>query len=191
MVLGEFCLLLCSDSDVKLVLCVKAAAEVVIGHLYWTSIGSPILKMLDMEQEYLENVEATLEDYSVELTDSKRPFRAQISLDLLPISRTFLPSTVRGTSKADGMLFSNTCMIIRTSELASAQEKLNDLNKRKAEIPLQESMNKTDKKCEALHEQLLGKEIDVAAFVQKHKKLRVVYHKRALTHLAAKTSLGV
>nr|GEX24171.1 vacuolar protein-sorting-associated protein 37 homolog 1 [Tanacetum cinerariifolium] len=95
----------------------------------------------------------------------------------------------------------NQCMIIRTSELASAQEKLNDLTKRKAEIlksyspssllhKLQESMNKTDEESEALHEQLLGKEIDVAAFVQKHKKLRVVYHKRSLTHLAAKTSLG-
>nr|GEX76531.1 vacuolar protein-sorting-associated protein 37 homolog 1 [Tanacetum cinerariifolium] len=93
------------------------------------------------------------------------------------------------------------CMIIRTSELASAQEKLDDLTKRKAEIlksyspgsllhKLQESMNKTDEESEALHEQLLGKEIDVAAFVQKHKKLRVVYHKRSLTHLAAKTSLG-
>ncbi|PWA96960.1 modifier of rudimentary (Mod(r)) protein [Artemisia annua] len=96
----------------------------------------------------------------------------------------------------------NQCMIIRTSELASAQEKLNDLAKRKAEIlksyspgsllhKLQESMNKTDEESEALHEQLLGKEIDVAAFVQKHKKLRVVYHKRSLTHLAAKTSLGI
>ncbi|KAJ0817498.1 putative modifier of rudimentary, Modr, helix hairpin bin domain superfamily, ESCRT assembly [Helianthus annuus] len=94
----------------------------------------------------------------------------------------------------------NQCMIIRTSELASAQEKLNDLTKRKAEIlksyssgsllhKLQESMNKTDEESETLHQQLLAKEIDLATFVQKYKKLRVVYHKRALTHLAAKTSL--
>ncbi|KAL8214318.1 hypothetical protein R6Q57_003767 [Mikania cordata] len=94
----------------------------------------------------------------------------------------------------------NQCMIIRTSELASAQEKLNDLTKRKAEIlktyspgsllhKLQESMNKTDEESETLHQQLLEKEIDLATFVQKYKKLRIVYHKRALTHLAAKTSL--
>ncbi|XP_071690361.1 vacuolar protein-sorting-associated protein 37 homolog 1 [Rutidosis leptorrhynchoides] len=96
----------------------------------------------------------------------------------------------------------NQCMIIRTSELASAQEKLNDLTKKKAELlksyspssllhKLQESMSKTDEESERLHEQLLEKEIDLATFVQKYKKLRVVYHKRALTHIAAKTSLGV
>ncbi|XP_076918116.1 vacuolar protein-sorting-associated protein 37 homolog 1-like [Bidens hawaiensis] len=94
----------------------------------------------------------------------------------------------------------NQCMIIRTSELASAQEKLNELTKRKAEIlksyspgsllhKLQESMNETDEESERLHQQLLDKEIDLATFVQKYKKLRVIYHKRALTHLAAKTSL--
>ncbi|KAJ0612245.1 putative modifier of rudimentary, Modr, helix hairpin bin domain superfamily, ESCRT assembly [Helianthus annuus] len=94
----------------------------------------------------------------------------------------------------------NQCMIIRTSELASAQEKLNALTKRKAEIlksyslgsllhKLQESMNKTDEESETLHQQLLGKEIDLATFVQKYKKLRVDYHKRALTHLAASTSM--
>ncbi|KAI3743225.1 hypothetical protein L1987_60931 [Smallanthus sonchifolius] len=95
----------------------------------------------------------------------------------------------------------NQCMIIRTSELASAQEKLNDLTKRKAEIlksyspgsllhKLQESMSKTDEESETLHQQLLEKEIDLATFVQKYKKLRIDYHKRALTHLAAKTSLS-
>lgn len=94
----------------------------------------------------------------------------------------------------------NQCMIIRTSELASAQEKLNDLTKRKAEIlksyspgsllhKLQESMNETEEESERLHLQLLEKEIDLATFIQKYKKLRVVYHKRSLTHLAAKTSL--
>lgn len=50
-------------------------------------------------------------------------------------------------------------------------------------------MTTTDEESEKLHEQLLEKEIDIAAFVQKYKKQRIVYHKRALTHLAAKTSL--
>ena len=51
-------------------------------------------------------------------------------------------------------------------------------------------MNKTDEESETLHKQLLEKDIDVAVFIQKHKKLRVEYHKRALTHLAATTSLS-
>ena len=50
-------------------------------------------------------------------------------------------------------------------------------------------MDKTDKESEALHRQLLEGEIDLAVFVQKYKKLRNTYHRRALTHLAAKTSL--
>ena len=40
-----------------------------------------------IERLYLQE---TGEDYSVEPTDSKRSFRAQISLDLLPMCRTFL-----------------------------------------------------------------------------------------------------
>ncbi|XP_076930002.1 vacuolar protein-sorting-associated protein 37 homolog 1-like [Bidens hawaiensis] len=94
----------------------------------------------------------------------------------------------------------NQCMIIRTSELASAQEKLNVLTKRKAEIlkfyspgsllhRLQESMNKTEEESETFHQQLLEKEINLATFVQQYKKLRVSYHKRALTYLATSTSL--
>ncbi|KAL4560894.1 hypothetical protein LXL04_033050 [Taraxacum kok-saghyz] len=92
------------------------------------------------------------------------------------------------------------CMIIRTSELASAQEKLHEL-KRKTQLfqcyspgslldKLQESMNKTDEESERLHEQLLGKEIDLATFTQKYKKLRIIYHKQSLTYLAAKTSVA-
>ncbi|KAL4576956.1 hypothetical protein LXL04_013057 [Taraxacum kok-saghyz] len=95
----------------------------------------------------------------------------------------------------------NQCMIIRTTELATAQERLNELNKQKGEIlrsyspasllhKLQELINKTDEESETLHKQLLEKEMDLGSFVQKYKKLRVDYHKRALTHLAATTSLS-
>ncbi|KAI3511795.1 hypothetical protein L1887_18953 [Cichorium endivia] len=93
----------------------------------------------------------------------------------------------------------NQCMIIRTTELASAQEKLHDLKQKtqlfKSYSPgsllhnLQESMNKIEDESETLHEQLLGKEIDLATFTQKYKQLRVIYHKRSLTHLAATTTL--
>ncbi|CAL5350876.1 unnamed protein product [Camellia sinensis] len=95
----------------------------------------------------------------------------------------------------------NQCRIIRTTELAAAQEKLNELERQKEETlkfyspksllnRLQEAMNKTDEESEILHRQLLEREIDVGAFVQKYKKLRSTYHRRALTHLAAKMSLS-
>lgn len=51
-------------------------------------------------------------------------------------------------------------------------------------------MNATDDESEALHRQLIDCEIDLPSFVQKYKKLRYTYHKRALSHLAARTSLS-
>lgn len=94
----------------------------------------------------------------------------------------------------------NQCRIIRTTELAAAQEKLHELERRKEELlkfyspasllhRLQDAMRKTDEESESLEKQLLEGEIDLATFVQKYKKLRHSYHKRALTHLAAKTSI--
>ncbi|CAK9178855.1 unnamed protein product [Ilex paraguariensis] len=80
-------------------------------------------------------------------------------------------------------------------------EKLNELERQKGETlkfyapasllhRLQEAMNKTDEESEIVHRQLLDREIDLATFVQKYKKLRNTYHRRGLTHLAAKTSLN-
>ncbi|KAK6231719.1 hypothetical protein SCA6_001792 [Theobroma cacao] len=93
----------------------------------------------------------------------------------------------------------NQCRIIRTTELATAQEKLNELERQKEEIlkyyspasfihRLQDAMNETEEELEALHRQLLDREMDLGTFVQKYKKLRTTYHRRALIHLAAKTS---
>ncbi|KAJ6407533.1 hypothetical protein OIU84_010925 [Salix udensis] len=93
----------------------------------------------------------------------------------------------------------NQCRIIRTTELAAAQEKLNELERQKEELlrscspasllqMLQEAMQKTDEESEALHRQFLDKEIDLGSFVMKYKNLRTTYHKRALIHLAAKAS---
>ncbi|KAL3326649.1 hypothetical protein AABB24_037374 [Solanum stoloniferum] len=95
----------------------------------------------------------------------------------------------------------NQCRIIRTTELAAAQEKMHELESRKEELlksyspvsllhQLQDAMKKTEEESEALLGQLLDQEIDVTTFVQKYKKLQCSYHKRALTHLAAKASLG-
>ncbi|XWS43501.1 hypothetical protein CRYUN_Cryun16bG0109500 [Craigia yunnanensis] len=93
----------------------------------------------------------------------------------------------------------NQCRIIRTTELAAAQEKLNELERLKEETlkfyspasfihRLQDAINETEEESETLHRQLLDREIDLGTFLQKYKKLRTSYHRRALIHLAAKTS---
>ncbi|OAY42789.1 vacuolar protein-sorting-associated protein 37 homolog 1 [Manihot esculenta] len=95
----------------------------------------------------------------------------------------------------------NQCRIIRTTELAAAQEKLNELERQKEEIlcsrspasllqRLQEGINKTEEESETLHRQLLDREIELASFVQKYKKLRTTHYRRSLIHLAAKTTTG-
>ncbi|KAG8056031.1 hypothetical protein GUJ93_ZPchr0001g32170 [Zizania palustris] len=90
--------------------------------------------------------------------------------------------------------------IIRTTELAAAQDRLSDLERQKDEImrsyspgalldKLQKSMAKLDEESEGLHQKFLEKGIDLSTFVHKYKKLRTAYHKQALLHLAGKTSL--
>ncbi|KAG4982226.1 hypothetical protein JHK87_026975 [Glycine soja] len=85
------------------------------------------------------------------------------------------------------------------NQLAVAQEKLNELEKQKEEMlklnsPLyllqwiQEAMNNTEEESENLHQQVLDREIDLGAFLQKYKKLRTAYHRKSLIHLAARTS---
>ncbi|KAL6867257.1 hypothetical protein ACP4OV_015281 [Aristida adscensionis] len=94
----------------------------------------------------------------------------------------------------------NQCTIIRSTELAAAQDRLNDLERQKDEImksyspaalldKLQMSLEKLDEESEELHQKFLEKDIDLATFVQKYKKLRTAYHKQALLHLAGRTSL--
>lgn len=94
----------------------------------------------------------------------------------------------------------NQCRIIRTTELAAAQERLKELERQKDDIlklyspssmlqNLQDAMNQTEEESEILHKKLLEKDIDMATFLQKYRKLRNTYHRRALTHLAAKTSI--
>lgn len=92
----------------------------------------------------------------------------------------------------------NQCRIIRTTELAAAEERLNELERQKEETlkfyspgtllqKVLDAANKTDEESEVLHKQLLEKEIDLSSFIQKYKKLRTSHHKHSLTHLAAKT----
>ncbi|XP_039024948.1 vacuolar protein-sorting-associated protein 37 homolog 1-like [Hibiscus syriacus] len=92
----------------------------------------------------------------------------------------------------------NQCRIICTTELAAAQEKLNELERQRDETlkfyssaslmhRLQDAMNVTEEESEIVNRQLLDGEIDIGTFAQKYKKLRTSYHRRALILLAAKT----
>ncbi|KAG6494233.1 hypothetical protein ZIOFF_049252 [Zingiber officinale] len=103
------------------------------------------------------------------------------------------------TAKIDEREREMWCTVIRTSELAAAQEKLTELERIKEKTlrrcspsglleKLHEGMNEVDEESEVIHRQLLKKEIDLPTFIQKYKKLRTLYHRRALLHLAAKTS---
>uniref|UniRef100_A0A0D3FKK8 VPS37 C-terminal domain-containing protein n=1 Tax=Oryza barthii TaxID=65489 RepID=A0A0D3FKK8_9ORYZ len=93
----------------------------------------------------------------------------------------------------------NQCTIIRTTELAAAQDRLADLERQRDEVmksyspaalldKLQKLMAKLDEESEELHQKFL-EDIDLPTFVQKHNKLRTAYHKQALLHLAGKTSV--
>ncbi|KAL8516781.1 hypothetical protein ACS0TY_015150 [Phlomoides rotata] len=131
--------------------------------------------------------------YSLEPIKTQIRVRDELRNETLQLARENLEKEPRI------MELRNQCRIIRTTELATAQEKLHDLERNKGETlkyyspssllhRLQDAMNQTDEESEALHRQLLDREIDLPTFVQKYKKLRNTYHKRALTYLAAKTS---
>ncbi|KAA3480088.1 60S ribosomal protein L5-like [Gossypium australe] len=59
-------------------------------------LGRRVLKMLEMDEEYQGNVEATGEDFSVEPTDTRRPFRALLDVGLI---RTTTGNRVFGALK--------------------------------------------------------------------------------------------
>ncbi|KAJ7536148.1 hypothetical protein O6H91_12G058000 [Diphasiastrum complanatum] len=90
----------------------------------------------------------------------------------------------------------NQCMIIRTTELASTQEKFQELHKQEMEVKdrfsisallnrLQGSINEADEDSENTHRRLLSGELELGEFIQMYKKQRILYHRRTLVHLAA------
>ncbi|XP_044981879.1 vacuolar protein-sorting-associated protein 37 homolog 1-like isoform X3 [Hordeum vulgare subsp. vulgare] len=94
----------------------------------------------------------------------------------------------------------NQCTIIRTTELAAAEDRLAELERQKDEImksyspaalldKLQSTMAKLDEESEELHQKFLEKDVDLPTFVQKYKKLRAAHHKCALLNLSGKASL--
>uniref|UniRef100_A0A0C9S3G7 TSA: Wollemia nobilis Ref_Wollemi_Transcript_29148_1095 transcribed RNA sequence n=1 Tax=Wollemia nobilis TaxID=56998 RepID=A0A0C9S3G7_9CONI len=95
----------------------------------------------------------------------------------------------------------NQCTIIRTTELAAAQERFHELGKQVQESVsfyapgvllerLHDAANAVDEESENLHRQILAGELDLSNFIQRYKKLRTIYHRRYLTYLAAKASLS-
>ncbi|KAF3320788.1 Vacuolar protein-sorting-associated protein 37 [Carex littledalei] len=94
----------------------------------------------------------------------------------------------------------NQSTIIRTSELASAQEKLAELLRQRDEIinsyslrnlidKLKEAAYKADQESDILQTKILKEEVDIHTFIQDYKNLRIAHHRRTLLHLAAKTSV--
>ncbi|KAI8563204.1 hypothetical protein RHMOL_Rhmol03G0094500 [Rhododendron molle] len=148
-------------------------------------------KSIDELRKLLSDKDAYLQFLlSVDQVKIQNNLRDELRKETLQLARENLEKEPRI------MELRNQCRIIRTTELAAAQEKLHELERQKEEIlkfyspaSLVQAMNTTEEESEALHRQLLDGEIEVGVFLQKYKKLRTTYHRRALTHLAAKTSL--
>jgi len=94
----------------------------------------------------------------------------------------------------------NQCTVIRTTELATAEEKFHALDKRVKEAisflapgvlleRLQEAAKAAEKESDDLHEELNDRKIEGTDFIQKYKKLRTIYHRRTLLYLGAKHHL--
>jgi ESCRT-I complex subunit VPS37 len=91
-------------------------------------------------------------------------------------------------------------MIIRNTELATAQEKFEEVEKQYKEVharcsphslldKLQGAANDADNESENLHQKLLSGEIELGEFIQKYRKQRILFHRRTLIRMAALTSL--
>ncbi|XP_023738088.1 vacuolar protein-sorting-associated protein 37 homolog 1 [Lactuca sativa] len=167
-------------------------------HLSSHETQSPVVYLQDKSIDELRRLLSDQGAYqqfllSIDPVRTQNNVRDELKKETLQLARENLEKEPQITE------LRNQCMIIRTMELASAQEKLHDLKKKTQLLQcyspdsllnkLQECMNKTDEESEMLHEQLLGKEIDVVTFTKKYKQLRINYHKQSLTYLAAKTSV--
>ncbi|KAK8957820.1 hypothetical protein KSP39_PZI000638 [Platanthera zijinensis] len=163
-----------------------AEAAVVIARLKDKSIDE-LRKLLNDKEAYYAFFN------SLEQVRSHNNLRDELQKETLQIARENLEKEPRILE------LRNQCSIIRTTELATAQEKLADLQRKREDLQraysptlllqkLNEAMNKVEEESEVLNQQLLEKDIDLPTFVQKYKKLRATYHRRALLHLAAKTS---
>eukprot|EP00245_Coleochaete_scutata_P006241 TRINITY_DN20493_c0_g1_i1.p1 TRINITY_DN20493_c0_g1~~TRINITY_DN20493_c0_g1_i1.p1 ORF type:complete len:209 (+),score=41.46 TRINITY_DN20493_c0_g1_i1:102-728(+) len=90
----------------------------------------------------------------------------------------------------------NQCMIIRTTELAAAQERFAELRKEELRVhgncstsslieQLKKAADEVDEQSEELQRQFVQEDMDMLEFINQYKKLRVLYHTRTLTRQAA------
>lgn len=104
--------------------------------------------------------------------------------------------------ESDIFQLKNQCTIIRTTELAAAQERFNEVRKKETDMKavfspavilerLQDAASKIDDESEGIYQQLLSGDISVGDFLQSYRKMRYLYHKRVLTQLAAKMSMVI
>ncbi|XP_057852523.2 vacuolar protein-sorting-associated protein 37 homolog 2 isoform X1 [Cryptomeria japonica] len=94
----------------------------------------------------------------------------------------------------------NQCAIIRTTELAVAEEKFSELEKQGQELAslspvvllekLGDAANIIDEESENLQHLIMSGEIELSDFIQNYKKMRRVYHTRTLLRLAAMASIS-
>ncbi|KAK9153834.1 hypothetical protein Sjap_001314 [Stephania japonica] len=171
-----------------------------IGHVPPSEASSIIFLLKDKSVDELRKLLSDKDAYnqflhSLDQVKTQNKVRDDLRNETLQLTRENLEKEPRILE------LRNQCRIIRTTELAAAQERLNELQMKKDETlkfyspaallqRLQEAKNKTDAESEALYNQLLEKEIDLNTFIQRYKKVRTTYHKQALTHLAAKSSIG-
>lgn len=94
----------------------------------------------------------------------------------------------------------NQCAIIRTTELAVAEEKFSELEKQGHELSslspmillekLRDAANIIDEESENLYHLIMSGEVELSDFIQNYKKMRTVYHTRTLLRLAAMASMA-
>ncbi|CAD6211122.1 unnamed protein product [Miscanthus lutarioriparius] len=167
-----------------------------------------IARLKDKSIEELQRILKDKEAYnaffnSLDQVKTQNNVRDELRKETLQLARENLEKEQRSLE------LRNQCTIIRTTELAAAQDGLTDLERQKDDImrsyspaalldKLQNysskqqqktSMGKLDEESEELHQKLLEKDIDLPTFVQKYKKLRTAYHKQALLRLAGQISL--
>ncbi|CAM0871832.1 unnamed protein product [Alopecurus aequalis] len=152
-------------------------------------------KSVDELQRLLKDKEAYNAFFSsLDQVKTQNNLRGELRKETLQLARENLEKEQRISE------LRNQCTIIRTTELAAAEDRLADLERQKDEImrsyspaalldKLQSTMAKLDEESEELHEKFLEKDVDLPTFVQKYKKLRAAHHKCALLHLSGKTSL--
>uniref|UniRef100_A0ACD5YX82 Uncharacterized protein n=1 Tax=Avena sativa TaxID=4498 RepID=A0ACD5YX82_AVESA len=153
-------------------------------------------KSVDELQRLLKDKEAYNAFFnSLDQVKTQNNLRGELRRETLQLARENLEREQRISE------LRNQCTIIRSSELATAEDRLADLERQKDEImrsyspaallgKLQSSVAKLDEESEELHHKFLEKDMDLPTFVQKYKKIRAAHQKCTSLHDSGIASLG-